>query len=500
MKMLHKRMFVTAMLVVPIAVLSVFFIYMVRESNARHAAKEAAMANSKLLALPAMVMVNGVPLDSSGTGAPPALSPSPAPLATGATMVRPESLQQGYIIIVKDLAGLASPASPIHLASSFNGWDPSDVKQKLSARSDLRWQIIMPKAQADSGIAFKFTRGNWDREELRPDLTVPDNRSLPMIDASKLKPGEQPIFEFEVPKWGDQRPASGTRPDLDPYHDIVSKATIRRLQVTGGGVEVPVARDLLVLLPKGYDAPENRSRTYRVLYMMDGQNLFEPLPNLPAEWGIDEAMQELDDFALADPLIVVGIPHAGKGRSSEYLPLALVEGAEPRAKQFVQFLTGEVMPRVERTFRVKVGPEFTAIGGSSLGAVVAMYAACEKPELFGKVLAESMSGLSAGAGGTSATGGHAKSLEFFSKYATFPGEIYLGMGAAEMGTDADAKNQDGNAALVTGVQALAALIKQKNPAAKVMLRIGENDTHSETAWAKRFPEAIKFLFPRHTHD
>lgn len=481
MRMAKKRLFLTFMLVAPIALFSTFYIYMVREAHARRLAKEA--ARSEQLALPAMLLVNGVPVGQASAAQP------------GAKMVRPESLEQGYIIIVKDLAGMASPASPIFMASSFNGWDPSDVKQKLTSRSDLRWQIIMPKAKADAGIAFKFTRGNWDREELKTDLTVPDNRSLPMVDASKLKPGEQPVFEFEVAKWGDMRPASGARPDLDPYHDINSKATIRRLQVTGGGVAVATSRDLLVMLPKGYDAPENISRTYRVLYMMDGQNLFEPLPNLPAEWGIDEALTSLDDFALADPIIVVGVPNAGAGRMSEYLPFAMVDGVEPRAKQFVTFLTGEVMPRVQRAFRVKEGPEFTGIGGSSLGAVVAMYAACERPDLFGKVLAESMSGLGGQAGGSA---GGSMSLAFFDIYSKFPGEVYLGMGGAEMG--ADPKNKDYNAAMVTGVKALEALIKKKNPQAKVMLTVDDATTHNEVAWAKRFPEAMKFLFPRHTRD
>ena len=475
MKMAKKKLFLTIMLVAPIALFSTFYAYMVREAQARRLAKEA--ARSEQLALPAMLLVNGVPI-----GQVPAAQP-------GAKMVRPESLEQGYIIIVKDLAGMASPASPIFLASSFNGWDPSDVKQKLTSRSDLRWQIIMPKAQADAGS--KFTRGNWDREELKADLTTTDNRSLPMVDASKLKPGEQPVFEFEVPKWGDMRPNSGARPDLDPYHDIVSKATIRRLQVTGGGVELATSRDLLVMLPKGYDAPENISRSYRVLYMMDGQNLFEPLPNLPAEWGVDEALTALDDFALADPIIVVGIPNAGKGRMSEYLPFAMVDGVEPRAKQFVAFLTGEVMPRVQRAFRVKEGPEFTGVGGSSLGAVVAMYAACERPDLFGKVLAESMSGLGGSIGGSN-------SLAFFDAYAKFPGEVYLGMGGAEMG--ADPKNKDANAAMVAGVKALESLIKKKNPDAKVMLTVDDAATHNEVAWAKRFPEAMKFLFPRHLRD
>ena len=65
---------------------------------------------------------------------------------------------------------------------------------------------------------------------------------------------------------------------------------------------------------------------------------------------------------------------------------------------------------------------------------------------------------------------------------------------------ADPKNKDSNAAMVTGVKALEALVKKKNPDAKVMLTVDDAATHNEVAWAKRFPEAMKFLFPRHTRD
>ncbi len=492
------RTLITAMLVTPILIFSGLYTFMRIEAG--HRREREAAERMRLVSLPASISVNGKVIANPEAGAAigavagavggavPVQPPAAEAAKADGKLVRPESLEQGYILVVKDLAGLSSPASPIYLASSFNGWDPGDGKQKLTSRSDLRWQIIMPKAKSDAGLAFKFTRGNWDLEELSDTLQPISNRSLPLIDPSKLKPGEQPIFEFEVPKWGDQRPSSGARPDLDPYHKLDVKGNVVRMQVAGGGVSIATARDMIIYLPAEYDLPENASKTYQVLYLMDGQNLFEPLPGLPGEWKVDETAEELMGRNSCNPVIIVGIPHAGKGRSSEYTPFALVEGAEPRAKQFVEFLTGEVMPRIEKRFRVRVGPENTGIGGASLGGLVALYAACERPDVFGKALVESISGV----------GKDAKTLEFFKKYEKFPEMVYIGMGTAEGGKDPTAKEL--NDAVVQGAKALDALIADKAPKSKRKLVIDEGAEHNEPAWAKRFPEALRFLYPKYVRD
>lgn len=404
----------------------------------------------------------------------------PAPAAAD-TKVRPEFLPQGFILIVKDLTGLASNNSPIHLASSWNGWDPGDPNQVLTPRSDGRWQIVIPAGRPDTPIAFKFTRGSWDLEELNTELKTIDNRSLPVVDRTKLKPGEQPVFEFEVPKWGDQRPSSAQRPDLDPYYTITSSSLIRRIQVPGGAVAADNGvRDLLVYLPPGYDAPENANVTYPVLYMQDGQNLFMKLPGVPAEWGLDEAADRLIKAGTIRPLIIVGIPHLGAARAREYSPFPLVQGQDPRGEQYVQWLTGTVMPRVERALRVKTGPENTAVGGSSLGALIAAEAAARHPEKFGMLYLESMAGL----------GEKAPTLAHFESIARWPSRVYLGMGSMEHGKDTPARAA--NQATLVSASRLAEKFKAGGAV------VAENTTdaeHTESAWAARAEAALLFLFP-----
>ena len=428
-------------------------------------------------------------LIATGGGAASAMTADrqPTPSAIDESkLVKPESLPGGFVLVVKDLSGLASAGSPIYLASSHNGWDPGDSKQLLTARSDLRWQIELPKPTKDGPLEFKFTRGSWDRCEVAADLADVSNRLLPKIDPTSLKPGEKPVFEFEVPKWSDQRPNSAARPDLNPYYTLTGiTGTVRRVQVAGGGV--PMIRDLLVWLPPGYNDAANRERTYPVLYMQDGQNLFMQMPATPAEWGADETADRLIRAGEVQPFIIVGIPHAGASRASEYLPLDAIPGVSPTGDAYVRFVVDEVMPRIERTFRVKAGPEHTAIGGSSLGALIAMHAACTHPDKFGAVLLESPSL-------ALADGAVLRALE---GQRTWPKRIYLGYGGKEAGTDDKAKLA--NEAYWNACARYEGMIESRlhanAPAGRSFLfRRDESAGHNEGAWAGRFPAALNFLY------
>lgn len=419
---------------------------------------------------------------SGESGAAPAVTePAPQP-AAGPKMVQPESLPQGFIIVVDDTTKGASDASPIYLASSHNGWNPGDPNMKLTRRSDMRWQIVLPKPTLDSKMAFKFTRGTWDLVEVNADGQDIDNRLLPMIDASKLEEGEQPVIELMVPRW--KNPAAARPGVLDPYRAIdVAAGSIRRVEVVGGG-GFTGSRDLLVWLPPGYDATENAGRQYPVLYMADGQNLFDKHDMVPAEWRMDETAGRLIAQNEIEPLIVVGIPHAGAGRTSEYSPVQFAEGAPPRADSFVRFLLNEVKPRIDASFRTASGPENTAIGGASMGGVIAIEASTQHPEVFGKVLAES----------TPLAYGDRALFRHFGAKAQWPRRVYFGMGGKEGGDD-PAKTAD-NRQWAASADAFGELLKGRGfTGENLRIVVDQEALHNEDAWAKRLPDALKFLFP-----
>jgi predicted alpha/beta superfamily hydrolase len=162
----------------------------------------------------------------------------------------------------------------------------------------------------------------------------------------------------------------------------------------------------------------------------------------------------------------------------------MIDGVAPRGDAYVDFLVREVVPRVERGFRIKPGAQNTAIGGSSLGAVISLYAATRYPDVFGKVLVESMpmhikdkslSGLFEGAG-------------------AWPSRVSIGMGGHEI--ESEAADAPINRGYAQSARDMDALLKAKGLADESRrLVIDPEATHTEAAWAKRLPGALKFLFP-----
>ena len=399
----------------------------------------------------------------------------------GAKMVEPESLEQGFIIVVTDKTKVANASSPIYMPSSHNGWNPADAKMKLEAQSDMKWRITWNKPTLDSRVAFKFARGSWEAVECKADFSDVDNRTLPLVDVSKLKPGEKPVIELEVQAWKDQRPGDASAMAANRFHAIkVGAGRLERIAVAGGGVST-LNRDVLVWLPPGYDKPENQTRTYPVLYLNDGQNVFEKIPSIPAEWEADETAGRLIEAGKIEPLVIVGIPNAGGMRMQEYMPIAAFDKTPARGVQYVDFVVHEVMPRIERAFRVKTGPANTAIGGSSLGGVISIEAATAHPEKFGIVLAES----------TPLTGRLSPLMDRFGQAKAWPGKMYFGIGSNE-----DAKDAVASQGYVDASKQFAKLAESKGlSAANFKLVIEDGATHDEKAWARRFGPALEFLFP-----
>ena len=146
-------------------------------------------------------------------------------------------------------------------------------------------------------------------------------------------------------------------------------------------------RMLRVWLPANYGSPHNAHRTYPVLYMQDGQNFFDEATSDAGEWHLDETVDHLVGSFKIPPMIVVGIDYAGDQRSSEYLPYRDPHHAqydvpvpkELRGKDYTTFLLTEVMPFIEKHYRVSNDAANTGIGGVSYGAVITLYIVMEHP-------------------------------------------------------------------------------------------------------------------------
>lgn len=244
-------------------------------------------------------------------------------------------------------------------------------------------------------------------------------------------------------------------------------------------------RKIRVLLPAGYDDIANKDRRYPVLYLLDGQNVFDAcLSDLSHhEWRADETVLQLVAEKKIPPLIVVGVDHAGKDRAREYLPYKDFTGNpdmdEPAGKLFPDFMTKEVMPLVDGQYRTLSGPPNTGIGGSSYGGVASLYALLAKPNTFGYGLIESPT-LWVGMG---------QLVRDTSPLVVMPQKVFVGFGGKE------ASEQKYNDKMVGLIRQVETNFRAAGyDAGTFRFVVDPEAEHTEAAWAKRLPDALTFLF------
>ena len=150
-------------------------------------------------------------------------------------------------------------------------------------------------------------------------------------------------------------------------------------------------RNLVVYLPPGYE--EQPERRFPVLYMHDGQNLFDGSTSYirGQDWRVGQTADAEIQAGRVEPLIVVGIYNTGKSRIGEYTPTKAPKLGGGRADRYGKFLLEEVMPLVHRDYRAEGEAWRTGIGGSSLGGLVSLYLGLSRPDVFGRIAALSPS-------------------------------------------------------------------------------------------------------------
>lgn len=235
-------------------------------------------------------------------------------------------------------------------------------------------------------------------------------------------------------------------------------------------------RELIVYVPAGYDLePERR---YPVLYMQDGQNLFDPETSYVKgkPWRMDQAAEVSIREGRAEPLIIVGINHAGERRVDEYTPTKDAKRKGGKALQYLQALVQDIKPFIDSTYRTLPCAHNTGIGGSSLGGLLALYAGLEFPDIFGKVSAMSPSAW------------WDKRMIVRKVHDVQPKprlSIWLDMGTKE-GID-----------VLEDVRKLRDAFESRGWILDGDLKYTEakNAIHDETSWAARVAPMLEFLFP-----
>ena len=235
------------------------------------------------------------------------------------------------------------------------------------------------------------------------------------------------------------------------------------------------AREVTVYLPAGYD--EREDRRYPVLYVQDGQNLFDASrAYVPGNhWRLQEAADAAIGERTAEPMIIVGIDHAGPGRADEYTPVPDPKHKTGgRAEDYARMLIEELKPLIDARFRTLPDAGNTAVGGSSLGGLVSLYLLLRHPEVFGRGAVMS----------PSVWWGGRAILEDVEAFSGKPPRIWLDIGGRE------------------GAEALSDTRELRNRLAakgwsEETFRFLEDrrGDHSERAWARRARQTLEFLFP-----
>jgi predicted alpha/beta superfamily hydrolase len=348
---------------------------------------------------------------------------------------------------------------------ALGNWD-ADKGLVLTRGADGAYTGSAPFAPG-TGLEFKVTRGSWTTV-----MKTASGGEAPNLTHQVVASATLPVA---VEAWADQAPS---RPST--------------LTGTFETLEVPAhaglaARKALVYLPPGYAAATDRR--YPVLYLHDGQNVFDSATAFSGEWRADEAAETLIAEGKVEPLIMVAVYNTS-ARIDEYTPVRGTGSAASlgggKADQYGQLLVEVLKPLVDARFRTRTDAASTGLAGSSLGGLVSMYLGMKHPGVFTRLGVVSPSVWWAERDIVA----RVNALE-----AKLPLTVWLDIGTAE------------SANAVADTRALRDALVAEGWTADLEAPYGGTDLaylevsgaqHNEAAWAARFPTLLQYLFPAPT--
>ena len=263
--------------------------------------------------------------------------------------------------IIESLPETTPSEDMIYIAGSINGWNPGDPAFQLQKNADEKWEIQLA-AQADgSSIEFKFTRGDWGTVEKDANGNEMANRTFTF--------GNGETVSIEIANWADVGGGQSTAAENVSIMD----ADFYMPQLDRN-------RRIWIYLPPDY---EQSSKSYPVLYMHDGQNLFDAYTAFAGEWEVDETLNELAAEGKNVP-ILIGIDNGGGHRMDEYSAWVNSQYGGGEGDAYIRFIAETLKPYIDAHYRTKPERFNTGIMGSSLGGLISQYAVIEFADVFSK--------------------------------------------------------------------------------------------------------------------
>jgi metallo-beta-lactamase class B len=264
-------------------------------------------------------------------------------------------------ITVTSIPPTTPPGSDIYIAGNFNNWNPGDAAYQLTEGAPGSYYITIHPSPGT--IEYKFTRGSWATVEGSSTGSYIPNRTYNYT-------GNVTSIDVSIAGWEGK---GGTHTAADNVFILDEDFYIPQLDRT---------RRVWIYLPPDY---ESSAKRYPVVYMQDGQNLFDAFYSFAGvEWEVDESMNELNQDG-DDGAIVVGVDNGGVDRINEYSPWFHPQYGGGDGELYASFLANTLKPHIDSHYRTLPAREYTAIAGSSLGANISLFTAIEYPDIFSKV-------------------------------------------------------------------------------------------------------------------
>lgn len=357
-------------------------------------------------------------------------------------------------LIVDQIPANTPPNDTLFVAGNFSGWNPGDPGFALVPAGNGTFSLTF--IPGVNNLAYKFTRGSWATVEgnatggFRPDRTA------------TVQPGD--TLYHQVLSWESGGAASTAAANV-----IIDSTDFPMPQLNR-------TRRIWVYLPPDY---ATSGKAYPVLYMQDGQNVFDAATAFAGEWEVDETLNDLHANGDAG-IIVVAIDHGGATRIHEYSPWVHPQYGGGEGESYVDFLVETLKPYIDSNYRTQTDRMHTGIMGSSLGGLISFYAGLAHPEVFGKI------------GVFSPSFWFSDSIEAYVKaydkhYLT---DMYFLAGGKE-----------GNGAVVAEVKQMTHLLFQEGFLPDELYgRYPAYGEHSEWFWRDEFAAAYRWLFAGLTND
>lgn len=365
-------------------------------------------------------------------------------------MLIPYTIIAQVTFIANSIPANTPPGENLYIAGNFTVWQPGNPEFVMHKNAQDKWEITLNAQPDGTAIQFKFTRGSWE--------TVEKGANGEEIPDRTFTYGNNDTILVNILRWAE-----------GGVNQSTAAANVEIMDENFFMPQLNRYRRIWIYYPPDY---ETSGKNYPVLYMHDGQNLFDQLTSFAGEWEVDETLNELFNEGYTIP-IVVGIDNGGSHRINEYTPWANPEYGGGDGEKYVQFVVETLKPYIDENFRTIPGRESTGIMGSSLGGLISHFGTLQYPEVFGK------------AGIFSPSYWFSDSVWGFTALAQSGDwlRVYQMCGSAE-GSNTD----------VNMLRMSDSLIAQGLPLSNIQNKVVPGGQHNEALWRGNFREAFLFLF------